>query len=458
MERITVIGPPGTGKTYYIEQDIRMNSNHYTYIVYNVSMAREARARLGSDKDTTGTLHSQIARRLGLTSFLTEKEQNEWAKKVGLGTVPSSATGESELSRFLSYYDYNANMLMKPTNIIRENLNIPYLTDKYNAYKEKIGKMDYTDILVLGSDHRDFYSPALYVDEAQDLTPLMWRIIDRWQCERMVIVGDDDQAIYAFKGASVSGFRSHVENPVVLGSSFRFGDNLRILGDRIIGAARKIPKPYVGTKNTTIRRVPLNEFAKLEGQKAILVRTNIMAMMISQRNDIAFIPINPEHSLNNGWTHRSLEIIRIMVRFPDITPEEFQYIVKHSPASLWQRGTKARVLKKPSLFSYDLLKEKMSREGIVRKMDLKDKEKEKIIYALIHGMPPVVYLDTLHSSKGLEWDNVLIALDRPGNIIVNDDERRLFYVGATRARSLLTFSFFGYYVGRYDQISSVVKF
>lgn len=43
----------------------------------------------------------------------------------------------------------------------------------------------------------------LAVDEAQDLSPLQWALVDRWarQAKRLLIVGDPDQAIYGWAGA-----------------------------------------------------------------------------------------------------------------------------------------------------------------------------------------------------------------------------------------------------------------
>lgn len=44
----------------------------------------------------------------------------------------------------------------------------------------------------------------LLVDEAQDLSPLQMRLVERWShaAQQFAIIGDDDQAIYAFQGAA----------------------------------------------------------------------------------------------------------------------------------------------------------------------------------------------------------------------------------------------------------------
>ena len=455
MEKVTVLGPPGTGKTHFIESDIKQHSRNegYTYIVYNVGMAKEARQRLDAPKDVAGTLHSMVARKLGLHSFVEQKEINEWATKEGL-SIKSTQEHESDLNRFLTAYDYHANTMTNPMKVLSEKLDIPYLTDRYDSWKMKLGKMDYTDILKEGAEH-DYYSPTLYLDEAQDLTPLMWKIIDRWSCERRVIVGDDDQAIYSFRGASLPLFKGHIEKPQILDTSYRFGDNVRKAADLILGTARKIQKNYIGIGETEIRRMSWNDFISLDGSKAILVRTNRMAYQLSTTQGAAIFPINKEHSYSNGWTHRVMRLADIMRRFPQISSEEFQYVVKYSPADMWVRGTKARILKQPDIFSYNLMKKRLGNSDIVERMEIKPEEKRNIMMSLLRGLPPVVFLDTMHSVKGMEWDHVLVASDRPGNIFVNDDERRLLYVAATRARQSLSFLYFNFYKQYYENLRAI---
>ncbi len=45
-----------------------------------------------------------------------------------------------------------------------------------------------------------------------------------------------------------------------------------------------------------------------------------------------------------------------------------------------------------------------------------------------------VTLITVHSAKGLEWDNVMLSLRR---FPIDDESKRLFYVGVTRAKERL---------------------
>ena len=456
----SVIGSPGTGKTHHIEMDILENGSEYTYITYNRSMAAQARERLNSKKDATGTLHSIIAQELGLHDFLAPKDLAEFARLYGLDYRIFNYDEwrhETGLERFLRYYSYNINTMQKPRAVVGERLDIPYLTDQYNRYKERKEKLDYDDVLAEGYKYTGFSTDVLYVDEAQDFTAIMWKITDRWNASRKVIVGDDDQAIYRFMGADIDGYRAHIHAPKVLEKSYRISDRVRELADSVLGPARKIPKHYHGVGATALKNYNWQDFLKLQGSKAILCRTNFMAQKLSKLEDAIVKPINVEHKFSNGWTDRTLRLMDIIGKMPNITAEEYQYLVKYTPAGMWVRGTKAKILKTPQLFTYDKLKSALRKIDIIERLLIHDEEKRKIIKWMGRDLPPVVYVDTMHSTKGLEFDNVIVAVDRPASIEIDDDERRLLYVALTRARKSLGFKHYKIYPGAYGMLKSYTR-
>ena len=447
MESITVIGPPGTGKTYYIEQMIKtINNSNYLYLTYNVSMAQHARMMIEDDRHKIGTIHSIMAQKNGIIPpFIKTEDQIQFAKKYGLTYAKSldEWTGQSELERFLRYYDRTENLMEKPRQPANETLNMPYLFYEYKKWKELQGKKDYTDILIEASKNK-YYADIVFVDEAQDLSPLMWKIIDNIECEKRYIVGDPHQSINEFRGVRIEDFIKRIGKKTILEKSYRFGDNIRVLGDAILGRARLIDIQYRGIGNTEIDRHDINSFARLPGSKAILCRTNALANMLANRLPYAMIPINPEHGYGNGWTKTTFKIAEIMRKWPNINAEEFRYIVEHSPADLWVRGTKSKVKKEMTLFSYDLMKRRMSPLEIVGKLNIDQKAKDNARRLMVDNVP-VIYIDTIHAAKGLEWDHVIIANDFPQKLEINDEERRLFYVAVTRAKKTLDFIRAGYY-------------
>lgn len=92
--------------------------------------------------------------------------------------------------------------------------------DVYNAYKAELQhhnppEMDFDDMLILASqvledqDQLTFWQqkyPYISIDEAQDTSPLQHAIIRTLYADRangsLFMVGDDDQSIYAFRGAT----------------------------------------------------------------------------------------------------------------------------------------------------------------------------------------------------------------------------------------------------------------
>lgn len=451
-----VIGPPGTGKTHYIEKLIRERSrNDYVYLTYNRSMAREARNRIGGDERQIGTVHSIMAKMNGYGPFLKAEDQIKWAEQMGL-TYPKRKTvdyedGKTDLERFLAWYDASCQLMRGFHQPLGERLNMGMLKKSYEDMKEETGRMDYTDILTNAAQGH-YRTGDLYVDEAQDFTPLMWSIIDKFDSDTLTVVGDPSQSIYSFKGVSLMHFVNRVKKTdyKVLQTTHRYSSSLVELADRALGMGKVIPASYTGTGTTEIDRYSMRHFPQLEGTKAILTRTNQMAEWVADNFDFAVVPIKKEHSYGNGWTRRAFEIGRIMRDWPPKNPEDFKYIVEHSPASLWQRGTKARVKREPTIFSYDMMKKKLTPQDIIGMMDIKQREKENAI-RLTRENVPVVYCDTIHAAKGLEFAHVMLVMDIPKRIEMDfsPEEHRILYVGMTRARKSLNFVYFGELDGSY---------
>ena len=73
-------------------------------------------------------------------------------------------------------------------------------------YKQKMHLLDFNDLIkqAIKSDKFPKFK-AIFIDEAQDLSPLQWQLYDklRENCEDMYLAGDDDQAIFAWAGASI---------------------------------------------------------------------------------------------------------------------------------------------------------------------------------------------------------------------------------------------------------------
>jgi len=91
-------------------------------------------------------------------------------------------------------------------------------------FKEDKLLVDYTDML-----HKFIHEgtipklDVMFVDEAQDLSPIQWAVVRKLadNAKRIYVAGDDDQAIYKWAGADVEYLISNSKNALVLKQSYR---------------------------------------------------------------------------------------------------------------------------------------------------------------------------------------------------------------------------------------------
>ena len=330
MDQLSILGSPGTGKTTYIEKLLK-DRKDYLYLTYSRSMAASARKRIQADDSRVGTLHSILAKIVGLHSWITPQDIIDFCKQEKLvypqrwTTEEDPEDADDDWSQFISAYDRSVNT---KTGIgYHERLNLPRLRAAYERFKAERGKADYTDILLQASQGDLPYVDTLVVDEAQDLTSLMHDIIDRWPAGKKVYAGDPDQCIYSFRGTSATEFIEVMERGEImeLPHSYRFGDNVRLLGERIMSAVNnRIPKHYTGLGNTEIFQAKLSSFLQLPGQKAILTRTNKLARHVASMIDAPALPLNRRHPLKNGWTDRSIALTNLLHSYPNLHTQDEQ--------------------------------------------------------------------------------------------------------------------------------------
>jgi superfamily I DNA/RNA helicase len=111
---------------------------------------------------------------------------------------------------------------------------------RYEAFKTANGLVDFTDMLEWAlRDSEPLPIRFLLVDEAQDLCPLHYAVLDRMfsGCEEIWWVGDDDQSIYSFAGASAKLFLDRARASSIrmkLRDTHRFGQTVVDFSARII--------------------------------------------------------------------------------------------------------------------------------------------------------------------------------------------------------------------------------
>jgi len=73
--------------------------------------------------------------------------------------------------------------------------------------------IDFTDMLMEAANTPGRSLDLMIVDEAQDSSPLQWRVIEKWArlAQTVVLIGDPDQAIHEWAGASPEHFTRHID-------------------------------------------------------------------------------------------------------------------------------------------------------------------------------------------------------------------------------------------------------
>jgi DNA helicase-2/ATP-dependent DNA helicase PcrA len=329
---------------------------------------------------------------------------------------------------------------------------------EYERRKDAEGLLDFEDLLertarLLESDaevraavHNRWR--AFTVDEYQDVNLLQQSLLDLWLGDRddLCAVGDDYQAIYGFTGASAEWLlalprrfpNAHV---VRLERNYRSTAQVLELANRLVprlgGSAKTLaptvadgPEPVVGPALSVVARVrELHAEGLPLEQMAVLVRTNARTSEFEEGFHDAGIPFQGASLLARDAARQLLKALR------------------------GRRGPAAEVVRELAVRQGFLTEvpEKLGEREQTRQADLArlvrladelDGEVEDFV-ALLHerfgaSAGRGVHLSTLHRAKGLEWDAVFLPRVEEGELPVRrgdvEEERRLFYVGLTRAK------------------------
>ena len=238
MKLYKFYGPPGTGKTHRLISRVKAYARRgipyhkIGYFAFTRKAAAEARERIGVNRKEIPyfqTLHSFAYHKLGLKeeNIMQPYHYEELGKKLGIKVNYVDKFNEEETT-FLSCNDPYFQMIGRAMNrdiTIREEFDrnehdkkaiewgtLEHIYDNYLKYKEKSKLYDFNDIITMVSQKELPTFEAIFIDEAQDLSPLQWRLFDELKkyTKDMYLAGDDDQAIFAWAGADVNRFIQEV--------------------------------------------------------------------------------------------------------------------------------------------------------------------------------------------------------------------------------------------------------
>jgi superfamily I DNA/RNA helicase len=339
-------------------------------------------------------------------------------------------------------------------------------SEKYAKFRKQQHKYDFTDQLegflgTLGGTSALSTLTHLFVDEAQDLSNLQWAIIHKISDisgAKTVIAGDDKQAIYAFNGGDPKTLIQLEGERKILGISYRLPATVLEYSETI---ARRIKETQeytcqsneLGGSVLHINHLGHIKEKMMEGSWFILARNRKFLPLLEGSLDRMGVAYQSDTGggldpiLMESVEHWNQLILGYAI------PGK---IIKHIyTAYLRGTDTVARGYKKTISYLDDdeaaTLDQLFEEFGLQTKLPwdraftLPDHKKEQIV-ALEKsgelGKPPRIRVTTIHAVKGREADNVVLlpdlsTLTRNGFNKDPDTEHRVFYVGATRAKSCL---------------------
>lgn len=237
-----VLGPPGTGKTTrlsrYIERGAaKFGSERVLVCSLTKTAATELTQRgLPIPRENVGTLHAICYRELGRPA-LVYPTLNEFNSAYGYNLSDQTKEHDDLDADDSVYAQYDfvrarrINKRMWPASVKR-------FARLIEDWKENTGTIDFTDMIekaVQEVDKPKCNPRAIFYDEAQDGSRLELDLITKWsQCtDHTIIAGDDDQALFGWRGASVEAFLEFSDRHVVLNQSYRLPSKVKAYAERL---------------------------------------------------------------------------------------------------------------------------------------------------------------------------------------------------------------------------------
>lgn len=459
LKTLVVCAGAGTGKTATLKMLEQVIPGNGQYTAFNASIVNDSKTKF--KKAACNTTHSlafravgrkyahrlngermksyQIAQRLGITEqyIVIEGEfKDDGSPKmkrlsadflagqvlVALRRFCQTADRCIEPKHFRFIDGIDAPKCYDNNNRLREYL-LPFAQMWWNDILDEQGKLpfchdDYVKIWQLGTGGNRPIIPADYIllDEAQDTAEVFLDIIRQQTHALVILVGDDCQQIYAWRGAvnALSFFKGAPRR--LLSQSYRFGKCIADVANTILATLDEPTDLVMKGLDSIPSRV-----ARVENPKCFLYRTNAGAV---GRVMLAIKEGKRPHLIGDGaevvaWCNAAIELQAVPckgTRHPELCCfDNWNEVCEYSKTD---EGADMRLMVKLiNQFGAEEIRDALK--------NMPDEDKADLV------------VSTAHKSKGREWDTVRLGPDFPTKNKMTDPDRRLLYVACTRAKLTL---------------------
>jgi len=405
---IKIVAFAGTGKTFTLEQ-IALNNPNKTILLlaYNKSIENEAKKRFPKNvlvKTTHSYAYGNVVRKYGYTVRQTNYKATEIIELFGLKDINYTYDfAQSVLFIFelycnsaaehISHFSSKGNTeVIEYARKLFEKMERGEIKITHSFYLKKF-QLD----LLRGEAYIKRYDIAL-LDEAQDTNDVTLSIFYLLNSTQKVVVGDRHQQIYSFRG-SINAMSKIKASIYYLTKSFRFNQEIAFKATKFLQFF-KIEKKHLIGAGTDIN----------VKNKAIITRTNakligVMKNLISEKKTFKII-------------RESYSIFGLILNLKKLygnkeLDEGYKYLYAFKKQAKEERF-------RDDILSY--IFNIVEGQDIELETAIKTIRQTEDIYN-IYGMAkqyycdknliPDYYLSTAHTSKGLEWDKVILESDFP---------------------------------------------
>ena len=284
---------------------------------------------------------------------------------------------------------------------------------KYEKRKNDASAIDFLDMLIYSANMLENNPKLLselreknkfvFVDEFQDISPIDFRLIKLFP-DNLFAVGDDDQAIYGFRGGDSNIMQKEFGNWEKI-QKYEISQNYRSTSNIVMYSKALIENNNPTRINKDLRTTMSSED---EIEYSEITKYKVKESLINELSKILSSDIQNVGILARNWKGE-INAIQDILNCSEVRKLGFK-------------------------IKFDKI-ERMDR-------DIEEEEEIRKLKMSLHKDPKKIEIVNIHSAKGREWDRVILLVnsmyvgmpDKRNNPL---DERRLFYVAVTRAKQEL---------------------